>query len=182
MKNKKVKDNSGLSAVKYVDNTCKNIVYSLEVDPLDKYHMSDQEKQFIRLYVDLGDIPSISQLMNVSQDILLEYLKSYSCQEEIKRLKQASYHRVFNSRILTIDELSSWLSSLISEDGLIGVDKKVSIGDKLKASAMLIDLHKYKNEVLAKPEVIMDDDMKDKIRKLNVEQLKKLIYKGKDRK
>ena len=76
MRNKKVKDNSGLSAVEYVDNTCKNIVYSLEVDPLDKYHMSDQEKQFIRLYVDLGDIPSISQLMNVSQDILLEYLKS----------------------------------------------------------------------------------------------------------
>ena len=83
---------------------------------------------------------------------------------------------------MTIDELSSWLSSLISEDGLIGVDKKVSIGDKLKASAMLIDLHKYKNEVLAKPEVIMDDDMKNKIKELNVEQLKKLIYKGKDRK
>ena len=78
--------------------------YSLDVDPTDKYHFSQREKKFIRLYVNFKNVDYAGSLAGFDEDEVTSFFVDPAVQNEIKRLNTAVYHRQFNSKMLNLEE------------------------------------------------------------------------------
>lgn len=158
----------------YVDNLDTLPEYSLEVDSENKYMMPQQQKDFIKYYMQFKSIPGAADLAKIDLDVAKEYFTSYSTQQEIRRLSKALYHRQFASRLLSIDEIGGYLSSLIT-------DENVPLGDRLKTmekvqvAKMIIDLNNMKNGTLNDPSIIMNVNIEQELKSLSVTTIKQLL-------
>lgn len=168
------------NVVEYEDNINSYDQYSLEVDPANLYNFSELEKNFIELYVEYKNLAVVAKLLNLDEHITLSTFNKYAVKEEIRRLNRAHYQKIFSQKMLKIDEIGAWLTSIINEDG---VDKNVAIKDKLKASELLINICKFKEESIIDPSSLMKTDidiLEKEIKSLSVKDLKKLIEKTDD--
>lgn len=151
-----------------------NPEFSLDVDPTDKYSMSDEQKTFIKNYVEFKSIPMAAELSGLDIDTAKAYFVAYSSQQEIRRINRAMYQRQFSHKLLTIDELGGYLSSLITDENVPLADR-VKTMDKVRIAQMLIDLQTYKNEGIDDPSKIIDADIEGEIKNLSVKSIKLLI-------
>ena len=151
----------------------KNPEFSLKVDPLDKYSMSTQ-KAFIKNYVEFKSVPMAAELSGIDIDTAKSYFVAYSSQQEIRRINRAMYQRQFSHKLLTIDELGGYLSSLITDENVPLADR-VKTMDKVKIAQMLIDLQTYKNEGIEDPSKLINTDIEGEIKELSVKSIKLLI-------
>lgn len=151
-----------------------NPEFSLDVDPLDKYSMPDVQKVFIKNYVEFKSIPMAAELTGLDIDTAKSYFVAYSSQQEIRRINRAMYQRQFSHKLLTIDELAGYLSSLITDENVPLADR-VKTMDKVRIAQMLIDLQTYKNEGIEDPSRIIDADIEGEIKELSVKSIKLLI-------
>ena len=151
-----------------------NPEFSLDVDPTDKYSMSDEQKTFIKNYVEFKSIPMAAELSGLDIDTAKAYFVAYSSQQEIRRINRAMYQRQFSHKLLTIDELGGYLSSLITDENVPLADR-VKTMDKVRIAQMLIDLQTYKNEGIDDPSKIIDADIEGEIKELSVKSIKLLI-------
>lgn len=151
-----------------------NPEFSLEVDPLNKYSMSEEQKTFIKHYCDFKSIPMAAELSGIDLDTAKSYFVAYSSQQEIRRINKAMYQRQFSSKLLSIDEIEGWLSSLITDDGVPMADR-VKTMDKVRIAQMLIDLQVYKNQAINDPSNIIDVDIESEIKDLSVKSIKALL-------
>lgn len=159
-----------------------NPEFSLEVDPTNKYNMSDKQKNFIRNYVEFKSIPMSAELSGISLNMAKSYFVAWSTQQEIRRINRAMYQRQFSQKLLSIDELASYLSSLIVDENVPLADR-VKTMDKVKIAQMLIDLQIYKNDAIKNPSNIIDKNIETEIKELSVKSIKMLLYqKKKDKK
>lgn len=152
----------------------KNPEFSLEVDPSNKYSMSDTQKAFIKNYVEFKSVPMAAELSGIDIDTAKAYFVAYSSQQEIRRINRAMYQRQFSHKLLTIDELGGYLSSLITDENVPLADR-VKTMDKVRIAQMLIDLQTYKNEGIEDPSKLLNTDIEGEIKELSVKSIKLLI-------
>lgn len=168
----------------YASDLDSNPKYSLDVDPLNKYNLSETQKEFISLYSEYKNLAIVARLLNIDDSTAITYFNSYATREELKRLNRARYQRIFLTKMLKMEEIGAYLTSLITEDGLVGEDKNIKISDKIKASQMLIDINKYKDEVLKVPDEILNKDINEiesKIKSLPLTDIKSLLEEEKEK-
>ena len=158
-----------------------NPEYSLVVDPTDKYSMSETQKAFIKNYVNFKSIPMAAELTGIDLDTAKSYFVAWSSQQEIRRINKAMYQRQFSHKLLTIDELGGYLSSLITDENVPLADR-VKTMDKVRIAQMLIDLQLYKNQAINNPAELMDIDLEGEIKELSVQSIKMLLYQKKSKK
>lgn len=153
----------------------KNPEFSLEVDPLNKYNMSAQQKTFIRNYIEFKNIAIASEMTNIDIQLGKSYFIAFSSQQEIRRINRALYQRQFGNKLLTVDEIGGWLSALLTDEVPMA-DRITKPTDKLTVARMLIDINNLKNQAINSPELILDKDFDDNLKQLSVENIKELLY------
>ena len=158
----------------YLEDLETNPKYSLVVDPENKYDMSEKQKLFIKQYIDTKDVATAAYLSGIDIEIAKTYYIAYSSQCEIRRINLAMYQRQFANRLLSLDEIGGYLSSLIVDVNLPSIDK-LKTADKLKVLQMLIDLNKMKIEAMQNPEIIMSKNIDSQLKSLSIETIKDLI-------
>lgn len=151
-----------------------NPEFSLEVDPTNKYSMSDAQKTFVKNYCEFKSIPIAADLTGIDLGVAKSYFMSYASQQEIRRINRAMYQKQFSSKLLSIDEISSYLSSLITDEN-VPIGDRVKTMDKVKIAGMLIDLQIYKHDAINNPQNIIDVNIEDEIKNLSISSIKNLL-------
>ena len=151
-----------------------NPEFSLDVDPTNKYSMSDAQKTFVKNYCEFKSIPIAADLTGIDLAVAKSYFMSYASQQEIRRINRAMYQKQFSSKLLSIDEISSYLSSLITDEN-VPIGDRVKTMDKVKIAGMLIDLQIYKHDAINNPQNIIDVNIEDEIKNLSVSSIKNLL-------
>lgn len=147
--------------------------YSLDVDPTDKYHFSQREKKFIRLYVNFKNVDYAGSLAGFDEDEVTSFFVDPAVQNEIKRLNTAVYHRQFNSKMLNLEEIGGYLTSVITDNCL--PNDRVEGKDKLKAAQLLMQINKDKQVMLSEPTYVDTVPLDEQLKDLSINSIKALI-------
>lgn len=151
--------------------------YSLEVDPENKYNMSEIQKKFISLYVEMKSLDAVGVLLDVDRQTLLELYSMYSTKREIARINQALYQRRFQRKMLDLEQIGGYLTSLLLDED-IPLTEKLSSKDKLEVVKMLIDLNVKQRKAIEDPITVAYQDIDVQIKEMSVETIKKLLEFG----
>lgn len=158
----------------YFDELENNPKYSLEVDPENKYNMSETQKMFIKQYVDTKNISTAAYLAGIDNEVAKAYYIAYNSQLEIRRINMAMYQRQFKTKLLSLDEIGGYLSSLLTDSNVAEADR-LKTTDKLRVAQMLIDLNVTKINALQNPELIIHKDIDNQLKSLSLSTIKDLL-------
>lgn len=150
-----------------------DVKYSLEVDPENKYKMSPQKKEFVKQYVQFKNIPLVAQLCGISEKDARTYFLSYDVQQEVRRINLAMYNRQFSNKLLSLDEIGGYLSSVLTDQTAMA--DRINTKDKLKVAQMIIDINKMKSEAFENPQIIDTIEIQDDLKDLSANDIKALI-------
>lgn len=170
-----LQDDSQLLQDNYIAQLDTNPKYSLLVDPENRYNMTDQQKSFIEYYVNFKSVSTAAQMARLTQQEATQYFVAFSTQQEIRRLNLAMYHRQFANRLLNLDEIGGYLTSLLTGNNVALADQPKNIGERLQIVKLLIDINKLKIEGLQNPDVIMVQDVDAQIKDLSLATVKSLL-------
>lgn len=159
----------------YIKDLDTNPKYALVVDPEDKYAMSDLQKNFIMHYVNYKNVNTAAELTGIDQDTAKQYFVAYPTQQEIRRLNLALYHRQFANRLLSLDEIGGYLTSLLTGNNVATADLPATINDRLAIVRLLIDLNKMKIDSMQNPSLIMASDIDVQIKNLSLATVRQLL-------
>lgn len=150
--------------------------YSLEVDPENKYNMAELQKLFIYHYVNTKSLPLAAQFAGIDEETARFYFSMYSTQQEVRRMNLAMYQRQFAQKMLSVEQLGGYLTSLLIDEGVPLADR-LQTKDKLTVVRMLLDLNAYKKEQMANPDNIIDFTVEEErqIKELDVTSIKKML-------
>lgn len=158
--------------------------YSLQVDPLGVYGMNDEEKMFINLYLTFENVIMVCQMLDIPEEAGKKYYLRTDIQAEIERLKIARYHHQFSSKILDIDEMGSYLTSLIM-DQYVSKNDRLNPKNKLKAVELLMHITKMKYDIFnnSSPRELIDMvEVKEQVKEMSPKKIKELITKSQESK
>lgn len=158
----------------YTNTLETDIKYSLSVDPENKFNMSQTQKEFIKNYCQFKSIPLAAEVTGISDEEAKAYFISYSSQEEIKRINRAMYHQQFKTKMLTMDEIAGYLSSLITDENVPLADR-LKTTDKLRVIDTLIKLNEMKAQAIYDPSTIVQKDVETEIKELSVDTIRALL-------
>jgi|LSQX01.2.fsa_nt_gb hypothetical protein len=152
-----------------------NLEYSLEVDPLGKYQLDDNQKLFVKLYIEYHNYDIIRTIMGLDIQDLFRYQYNFGINSEINRLERAIVVRRVSGKILKIDEIASYLTTMI-----LGVDipekDKLTNEQKLKAISLLYKYHELSiDPEMTKKEVFDVVDFDEETRDLTTGEIKLLL-------
>lgn len=156
-----------------------NPLYSLEPDPTGELNMSDEKKLFLKNYIEFKNVPLASQLTGIDESKGQSYWLDGECRSEIRRINLAMYQRKFSRRLLSIDEIGGYLTSMLIDEDVATADQLPS-RDKLKVAQMIIDLNKMKAETYNNPKVIEYVELEEEVKEMDVKSIKQLIRQTKD--
>lgn len=162
---------SGRELVKVTTN------YTLKVDdkdPSNSYTFNDNEKLFISNWIEYKNVNIVSQIMNIDNDTILNYLNNYYINNEIKKLEEDITKKRLSQKILTLDELQSYLSSLIV-DYNVPQNEKLSTKDKISAIKMLTEIKELKAQTINGNNIINAIPETDRLNELSVDTIKSLL-------
>lgn len=148
--------------------------YSLAPDPEGKLNLPESVKAFIVHYVQFKNVATAADLAGISIDEAKQCFVSYNVQQEIRRINRALYHRQFYNKLLTIDELGGYLSSLLTDENVPVADQLRTV-DKLRVVDMLIKLNEVKGAAIEDPSTLMYKDLEFEIKDLSVETITALL-------
>lgn len=153
--------------------------YSLEPDPTKSLGLDLAQKNFIKAYIEFRSIPTAAQMIDIDEDLARQYFFDENCRSEIRRITLAMYYRKFSRRLLSIDELGGYLTSMLI-DADLGEAEKLTNQEKLQVARMVMDLNKLKADAYRNPQMIenvafVENEVKD----LSPEELRNLIQETK---
>lgn len=151
-----------------------NPQFSLIPDPKGELSLSNDQKAFITHYVQFKNIAMASELAGIELDEARQMFVSYDVQKEIRRINKALYHRQFRDKMLTIDEIGGWLTSLLTDNNVPLVDQ-LKTTDKLRVADMLIKLNEYKAGAITNPGEFAARDIEVEIKNLSVNAIQTLL-------
>ena len=151
-----------------------SLEYSLIVDPENKYNMCEGQKKFIEYYVQFKNVETAAELTGVDMDVAKQYFVSWNTQQEIRRINRALYHRQFNNKLLSLDEIGGYLTSLLTDEN-VPIGDQLKSRDKLAVAKMLIDLIELKKESFENPQVIMSKNLDVQIKNLSISTIQSLL-------
>ena len=158
----------------YIREIQTNPKYSLNIDPQNKYKFTQEQVDFIKNYIQFKSIATACELSKIDKDKGKEYFSDYNIQKEIKRIYMALYQRQFANKLLNLDQLGGYLTSLLTDD-YIPLADQLSTNDKLKVVDLIIKLNQLKSNGMEKPEIIIEKDINTEIKNLSVEAIKDLL-------
>lgn len=165
----------------YINELETNPKYSLKVNPEGKYEMTEMQVKFIERYVDVKSVSTAAEYCGISMEEARDYYLTYSSQQEIKRINLALYKRQFATKLLSLDEIGGYLTSLLTDDNVASADR-LKTPEKLRVAQMLIDLNKLKIESLNDPSSLMSTSIDVQIKNLSVETIRQLLTQEKKKK
>lgn len=151
-----------------------NLEYSLDVDPENKYNLSEQHRQFIKLYTELKNLPLVTVMMNIEPEVANSYFISYASQQEIRRINRAMLQRRFQSKMLTIDQISGYLTTLLTEEN-VPLAEQLKPRDKVAVAGMLIELNKFKAASAQNPDELNYKDVEKVAQDMSIDAIRTLL-------
>ena len=151
-----------------------NPKYSLDVNPENKYQMTLTDKEFVKHYVQFKNVNTVADVMGIDQDLANQMFVSYPIQSEIRRINLALYHRQFASRLLSLDEIGGYLSSMLT-DNYVPLADQMKPTEKLRVIELLIKLNEMKLNSMTNPSGLMEKDLSAQLKDLSVETIKQLL-------
>ena len=124
----------------------------------DKYNLSQSQKDFIKYYVNWKNIPLASKMAGIDKDTGLQYYNTYGVKREIDRISLALYHRAFATKMLNLDEIGGYLTSLIMDINVPEADK-LNVKDKIGVAKLIAEINEKKQRAIADPSNIIDVDI-----------------------
>lgn len=158
----------------YLNVVDKNNQYSLVVDPDNIYNMTPQQKEFIKQYCQWKSVATVCNILGITNEQGLEYYNMYSSQQEIRRINLAMYARQFNSKMVSLDQLGGYLTSLITDENVAMADR-LSTKDKLSVVKLIMEITNMKKEAYENPAVMDVIEVNSELEKLSVKSIKQLI-------
>ena len=157
-------DEATIISEDYINEINTNTKYSLDIDPLNIYNMLEEQKNFIKFYIEYKDVKLASVLANIDENKAIDYLSAYSSQQEIRRIYKALMHRRFASKIISLDKIGAYLSTFLTDE-FIPEGEKLNSKDKLKCVNLLLDYYKLKSEFITNPkEILTEKDLEEDIK------------------
>lgn len=148
--------------------------YSLVVDPENKYELSDEHKKFIEYYVQFKSVATAAELVGIDMNLAKQYYVAYSTQQEVRRINRALYHRQFAHKMLSLDDIGGYLSSLLTDEN-VPIADQLKTNDKLRVAGMIVELIKLKRESMVDPNAIIVRDIDKQIKNLSLDTIKQLL-------
>lgn len=147
-----------------------------EIDKNNKYNLSELQKEFIKYYIEFKNIPLVAQFIGIDEAHAVEIFKGYGAQEEIKRINTELYRKRFKSKMLSLEELGGYVSSLIAND-YTPLSEQLNKKEKLEATKLLLAIYDLKNKALTNPVELNTYDLtaEDEIKKLSLNSIKALL-------
>lgn len=158
----------------YLTELDTNPEYSLEPDPTGQLNMSQTQKDFIRHYVNFKNISAAAELSFIDADTAKALFVAYDTQLEIRRINRALYHRQFASKLISLDEIGGYLSSLLTGDNVALADQ-LKTNEKLRVVELLIKLNEMKAAGLDNPGQLASSDLESQIKNLSVKTISQLL-------
>ena len=150
----------------------KNIVE--QVKDLIPKNFNESQKEFIKAFMDFKNLDIAAMNAGIDVDTAKYYYTSFDIQNEMKRLNKAIYQRQFAKKLLTIDDIGGYLSSLLTDEH-VAVADRLTIDTKLKVADMILKINQFKQETMYNPAIVIDKDINEQIKDLSVGALKQLI-------
>lgn len=167
-----VRDNDvGMNYLKSLEEDKK---YVTEVDPDGFYGMSEEHKQFVKLYIEYRNIVIVANILSLETETAKDYFRRYSTQQEIRRINTAIYHRQVATNIIGFEDIGSYLSSFLIGNDVTEADR-LKTNEKLQVVKLLLDWHKSMKEFIARPETLTMQTIEEEIKELSVANIKDLI-------
>lgn len=165
--------------IEYLDTIKNNPQYSLIVDPENKYNLTLQQKEFIGLYCEFKNIQLAAMMSNLELEEAMTLYSSYPCQQEIRRINLAMYQTQFANKLISLNELGGYLTSLLCD--AVPSGDKLSPSDKLKVAQLILDLNKTLKETPNKVKDIIDIPIDTQIKDLSIKSIKALLEANKNK-
>ena len=162
----------------YVERLNTDPEYSVEVDPLELYNMTKEEKDFVKYWIDFMDINLVCLHMNIEPTQALDYYHTFSVQQEIRRIRMSMYLRQFATRMLTVEEIGGYLTAVLTDQ--VPLKDRLSEKDKLQVAKLLVDINKLKAESIANPTIITYADFEENLKDLSTKSIRQLIKNSMD--
>lgn len=150
---------------------------SLVVNPTGRLQLDDRAILFIKLMVEYQNFHVLTNYFGFTFEEVQQYRFNMGVNEEIRRLNMAiSVHRTQTPK-MRMEEVTSYLSSMILDHNLPEKDK-LNIDQKLKAIALLQKQYELIGKI--EPENIIEGEVVDvveterKLDQLTLEELKEL--------
>lgn len=148
--------------------------YIAKADPTGQLNLSEEQKKFIDAYVQFRNVPLASQLSGIDESQGTKYFMDEKCRGEIRRINLALYAKQFSRRLLTIDEIGGYLTSVLMNQDVVERDV-LTAKDKLNVAKMIIDLNVLKMQSFDNPSKLDIIGVESDVKDLSAEQIKKLI-------
>ena len=158
----------------YIDEIENNPIYSLKVDPKGKYRFTELQEKFILNFVQYKSVATAAEETGISMEEARECFQRFETQQEIRRLNSALYHRQFSTKLLNLDAIGGYLSSLLMDVNVPYADR-LKTRDKLEVVNMLIKVNELKAESIINPTIIMSKDISNEIKELSIETIQSLL-------
>lgn len=165
--------------IEYLDTIKNNPQYSLIVDPENKYNLTLQQKEFIGLYCEFKNIRLAAMMSNLELEEAMALYSSYPCQQEIRRINLAMYQTQFANKLISLNELGGYLTSLLCD--AVPSGDKLSPSDKLKVAQLILDLNKTLKETPNEVKDIIDIPIDTQIKDLSIKSIKALLEANKNK-
>lgn len=158
----------------YIDEVDNNPEFALVADPLNKYKMTEANKKFIEHYVNFKNVNTAAELAGISMNEAKQYFISYNTQNEIRRINRALYHRQFAAKLLSIDDIGGYLSSLLTGENIPLADQ-LETKDKLRVVDLILRLNEMKANGLSNPSDLTKADIAVQIKNLSLSTIQQLL-------
>lgn len=150
-----------------------NPEFSLDVDPTGSLKFDSAQKAFIAYYVQFKSIGTAADLAGISMDEAKILFADYKSQNEIRRINRALYQRQFAAKLLSVDALGGYLSSLLTGENVPFADQ-LKTGEKLKVVELLLRLNELKAG-MTDPKELQQTDISIQIKELSVNAIQQLL-------
>lgn len=143
-------------------------------DPSGIHTFTEDEKEFIKTWVQYKNINVVSSVLDMGQNEVAKKLNDYYIWGEIRRLSGAISKVMISQKIMTLDEMQSYLSALITDNGLTFSDQLIT-RDKITAMKLLLDIKKTKADVYNGDVNAVSDIPAKQLESLSVDTIKALL-------
>lgn len=166
--------------IEHINELETNPIYSLQVDPENKYKFSKETKKFIENYIEFRNFPMAAELSQLDLDKAKEIFADYKTKNEIRRINRALYQRQFASKILSLDQIGGYLSSMLIDE-YTPLASQLNSKDKLKVVELLLEINDIKKQAINNPTLIINKDINLQLKELSVDAIKELLEQSKNK-
>lgn len=149
--------------------------YMISADPTGALGLNETQKRFIDAYIECRSISYACQLTGITEEEGRDIYFDPICKRERDRINRALNYRRFSRRLLSIDEVGGYLTSLLMDEDF-GLGERLTAKDKLTVTRQILDINKMKAEAYMNPRILENVEFVEKDTKdMSAEDLKKLI-------